>query len=303
MVADDDDSGGSLTSKVTFNAIAGTTYQIAVDGYNAASGNITLHVTRAYYTVALDSGSTTPALTVGVPYTISGTIRRNGTLAANATVGMHDGLSMISRTFTTDANGRFSIRTTPVDDKAAYVEFLDPSGVVFANFAYNVMASGSRAGSVWLRDLRLVNDTGYRQKAIVSGATGSPNLEYILEPGQEVSVLRSNTGPAFTFNPSLSSGVIIPFEVLGTGASVSTTVDTNGVGKVRVTAGAGGLLRFSLYGTTNFDGGLCWSPGGQIVPGAGGSGHICIGSEGIGIGGTLNAGYVVTGLSVQLLRW
>ena len=36
-----------LTSKVTFNAVAGTTYQIAVDGYNygrAASGNITLHV-------------------------------------------------------------------------------------------------------------------------------------------------------------------------------------------------------------------------------------------------------------------
>jgi pimeloyl-ACP methyl ester carboxylesterase len=29
---------------VTFNAIAGTTYQIAVDGYNAASGNITLHL-------------------------------------------------------------------------------------------------------------------------------------------------------------------------------------------------------------------------------------------------------------------
>lgn len=43
-VASDDDSGGSNTSKVTFNAVAGTTYQIAVDGYNGASGNITLHI-------------------------------------------------------------------------------------------------------------------------------------------------------------------------------------------------------------------------------------------------------------------
>ncbi len=40
----DDDSGGNLTSKATFNAVAGTTYQIAVDGFGGASGDITLHV-------------------------------------------------------------------------------------------------------------------------------------------------------------------------------------------------------------------------------------------------------------------
>lgn len=48
LVAGDDDSGGGVgTSRVTFNAVAGTTYQIAVDGYNGAAGNITLHVTMA----------------------------------------------------------------------------------------------------------------------------------------------------------------------------------------------------------------------------------------------------------------
>ena len=41
-VASDDDSGGNVTSMVTFNAVSGTTYQIAVDGYNGASGNISL---------------------------------------------------------------------------------------------------------------------------------------------------------------------------------------------------------------------------------------------------------------------
>ena len=56
LVADDwwpatTTAAGIYTSKVTFNAVAGTSYQIAVDGYNygsgAASGNITLHVSLA----------------------------------------------------------------------------------------------------------------------------------------------------------------------------------------------------------------------------------------------------------------
>ena len=42
VVASDDDSGGFLTSKVVFNASAGTDYQIVVDGINGSSGNIVL---------------------------------------------------------------------------------------------------------------------------------------------------------------------------------------------------------------------------------------------------------------------
>jgi hypothetical protein len=43
-IASNDDGGGNRTSKVAFNAVGGTVYQIAVDGYNGASGNISLHV-------------------------------------------------------------------------------------------------------------------------------------------------------------------------------------------------------------------------------------------------------------------
>ena len=42
-VAGDDDSGGNLTSAVTFNAVAGTDYHIAVDGYDGASGQIVMN--------------------------------------------------------------------------------------------------------------------------------------------------------------------------------------------------------------------------------------------------------------------
>lgn len=44
LIVGDDDSGGSQASKVTFAAVAGTTYQIAVDGFSGGSGAIVLNV-------------------------------------------------------------------------------------------------------------------------------------------------------------------------------------------------------------------------------------------------------------------
>ncbi|MDD4889458.1 MAG: PPC domain-containing protein, partial [Phycisphaerae bacterium] len=41
---DDDPAGGTLTSALTFNAVAGTVYHFAIDGYAGASGNIVLNV-------------------------------------------------------------------------------------------------------------------------------------------------------------------------------------------------------------------------------------------------------------------
>ena len=43
-IAADDDNGGNLTSSVSFEAAAGVTYQIAVDGYGGASGTIQLNI-------------------------------------------------------------------------------------------------------------------------------------------------------------------------------------------------------------------------------------------------------------------
>jgi len=43
LVASDDDGGDGTQSLVTFNAVSGTTYRIAVDGYGGVTGNITLN--------------------------------------------------------------------------------------------------------------------------------------------------------------------------------------------------------------------------------------------------------------------
>ena len=55
LVAENDDenyAADTLTSKVTFNAVAGTKYQIQVDGYSGESGDITLSVASAAITFA-----------------------------------------------------------------------------------------------------------------------------------------------------------------------------------------------------------------------------------------------------------
>jgi hypothetical protein len=41
-VASNDDADGALQSRVAFTAAAGTTYRVAVDGYNGAAGNVAL---------------------------------------------------------------------------------------------------------------------------------------------------------------------------------------------------------------------------------------------------------------------
>lgn len=47
VASNDDIGGGNLSSRVSFQATAGTPYQIAVDGYNAQTGNINLNILGA----------------------------------------------------------------------------------------------------------------------------------------------------------------------------------------------------------------------------------------------------------------
>ncbi len=49
LVASNDDAGSRLTGEVTFPAAAGTTYQIAVDGYDGATGSIVLAVQESSF--------------------------------------------------------------------------------------------------------------------------------------------------------------------------------------------------------------------------------------------------------------
>jgi hypothetical protein len=64
-VAADDDSGGFFTSLVTFNCVAGTDYQIDVDGFRGASGQVVLGLPAGtgYRVLSPASGDSIPVIT------------------------------------------------------------------------------------------------------------------------------------------------------------------------------------------------------------------------------------------------
>ncbi|MGA2176288.1 MAG: immunoglobulin domain-containing protein [Verrucomicrobiota bacterium] len=65
LVAADDDSGGFFTSLVTFNCVAGTDYQIAVDGFQGAAGTVVLGLPAGtgYRVLNPASGDAVPSIT------------------------------------------------------------------------------------------------------------------------------------------------------------------------------------------------------------------------------------------------
>ena len=48
IASSDDVGGGNTTSQVSFPAVGGTAYKIAVDGFGGASGALVLHVNLVY---------------------------------------------------------------------------------------------------------------------------------------------------------------------------------------------------------------------------------------------------------------
>ena len=95
---DDDPQGGVTTSVVEFNAVSGTTYQIAVDGFDADQGNITLNFTLPGSPTPTPTPTPAPntvqftSSTAGATETLNATtkvdllVTRTGNTAAAATV-------------------------------------------------------------------------------------------------------------------------------------------------------------------------------------------------------------------------
>src|SRR5205085_989663 len=79
-IASADDAPGRSTSALTFTAVAGTTYRIAVDGYSGASGDVVLGWSTAG--VSTDTTPPTASLTAPAP---GASVGRQVTVAADAT--------------------------------------------------------------------------------------------------------------------------------------------------------------------------------------------------------------------------
>jgi len=132
IASNDDESFPSIvTSKVTFNAVAGTIYRIAVDGFDGATGNITLN---------WSSTGTTFTISVSASPTAGGTVGGGGTFAAGS-----------SRTVTATANSGFTFSNwtesgTVVSTSASYTFTLNGNRTLVANFTqvnYTIAVSAS----------------------------------------------------------------------------------------------------------------------------------------------------------------
>lgn len=109
VAANDDASYSTLTSAVTFKAVAGTTYHIAVDGYGGASGSIALSL--AEVTPPANDNFAAAASILGSTATWTGTnvgaTREAGEPAVAGTTGGHS----VWLTWTAPASGTVSINT------------------------------------------------------------------------------------------------------------------------------------------------------------------------------------------------
>jgi hypothetical protein len=118
LVAQNDDAGGAATSAVEFNAVGGTTYFIAVDGYRGATGNITLNWQRTV---------------VPLGYSIGGAIKTSsGTPVSNVLVTLSGPKSASTLT---NAAGHYSFGNLP---QGQYSVQPSLSGYTFGPTGWNV---------------------------------------------------------------------------------------------------------------------------------------------------------------------
>ena len=158
------------------------------------------------YSLSLDNATSMPALTVGVPVTISGTIKNNGVVLANASIGINDGINMQCRVISTDSKGHFSFVATPITAKPALIEYLDSNSKVFANSVYQIKDKSGNATSWMVSAISLNNASTKTMKLKTTSPFGNV-LTYTIKPGETTTVIKSNK-PALTFKPSINTGHI-----------------------------------------------------------------------------------------------
>ncbi|MEA3211724.1 MAG: hypothetical protein QOE70_4781 [Chthoniobacter sp.] len=154
IIGNDDDPAGGLQSKVRFNAVAGTVYRIAVDGFGGATGNITLH-----YSIDGAPTITTP--------TSASITENSATLGGNVT---SDGGVLI-----TESGVVYSITAVNNDPiiGGAGVTMLAGSGTTGE---FNVSASGLTAGTGYSFNAYVTNSVGTAYTSPVANFTTAPNI-------------------------------------------------------------------------------------------------------------------------------
>jgi Trypsin/RTX calcium-binding nonapeptide repeat (4 copies) len=171
-VALNDDFNGTLQSKVTFTAAAGTTYRIAVDGFGAAHGPFTLQY--AQNSPANDSFATPASITGATGKASANTARSTGEPGEPSHGSVPD--RSVWYTWTAPETGTASFNTRESNFDTALAVYTGTSITGLTQLASNDDVIGSSQSKV---TFRAVAGTTYRIAVDgFGGTTGSLGLQW-----------------------------------------------------------------------------------------------------------------------------
>ncbi len=241
-------------------------------------------------------------VTVGTPVAISGRLLRAGSPAGNQTFYVSDGLQLMSRIVSTDAEGRFSFVSTPSSNRAAVVEFHDQSRVMRA-LLFHVTNSANLTRSAFVDAVLVRNDSGRRARVTITNPFNESE-HIVLQAGQVLKVAES-LRTEIVRRSSFSAGSSINAGIIGGSAMVDPSSN-----EMTMTFTGGTLLaRGSVYYTSNDEFGVCWSPGADVGAAIEIEGQLCVGTDGISVGvGGSSAALAPTGVnaaafSFRVVEW
>lgn len=193
LIGQDDDSGSNRTSKVTFSAVNGTVYQIAVDGFDGVSGNVALSRTPdpaqlgTVTITASDTDATEGSADAGT-FTISRTgattsaLNVNLAISGTSTNGIDYGVVATSFTIPIGSSSG-TITVNPIDD--ALIEGSETIiATIQSNTSYTVGAPFSATVTLFDNDTTVGNDLFSNAAVMGVATTTGTNVSTTKESGE-----------------------------------------------------------------------------------------------------------------------
>lgn len=214
-VVSDDDSGGNLSSTVTFNVVAGTEYQIAVDGYAGATGlafvNLAPTADSAPF-IMVHPANKTAALGQAAAFSVAAT----GSLPLsyrwffnNLEIGGATNASFVINTVTTNNIGTYSVVVSNSLGTATS-----------SNATLSVLSAGTGFFDDFEPDIHQTNWSsfgGIVRAAKYGGSVSGVNSLWFAGDGSRFAATRplnTSFGGVISFNIRFSDGASYPWENL-----------------------------------------------------------------------------------------
>ena len=217
VASNDDASTGGLQSSLTFNAVVGVTYQIAIDGYNGASGITALHwlLSQQSFTISLSSSPVNGGVVGGA-----------GTFTAGT-----------SRTVTATPNSGFSFSSwtengSVVSASSSYTFTLGGNRNLVANFIANQVTYVISTNSSPANGGTTAGGGTYAAGSLVIASAGANNGFAFLNWTQNGSVVSTSANYTFTAaaNRTLTANFSTKRYNIGLSASPVNGGTVNGAG-------------------------------------------------------------------------